>query len=73
MSDLVDPIAPPFEVVVAHCDEDLSWLKPLAEETTVYTKGASCPRPMLRCLDGSFPADSQGKRSRQTANHFPLA
>jgi hypothetical protein len=39
MSDPIDSVVPQFEVVVAHFDEDLSWLDPLAEETTVYTKG----------------------------------
>lgn len=28
-----------LEIVVAHYNEDLSWLKPAATETTIYTKG----------------------------------
>jgi hypothetical protein len=28
-----------FEIVVAHYNEDLSWLHPLAEKATVYCKG----------------------------------
>jgi hypothetical protein len=47
MSDSVETVVPSFEVVVAHYDEDLSWLQPLAEETTVYTKGVSCPHYVL--------------------------
>ena len=39
MSDPIESVVPQFEVVVAHFDEDLSWLEPLADETTVYTKG----------------------------------
>lgn len=47
MSNSVETVVPSFEVVVAHYDEDLSWLRPLAEETTVYTKGVSCPHYAL--------------------------
>lgn len=29
-----------FEVVVAHFNEDLSWLTPVASAATIYAKGA---------------------------------
>jgi hypothetical protein len=58
MSHLVDSVVPPFEVVVAHYDEDLSWLKPLAEDTTVYTKGILCLRHILRRLGWEHATDS---------------
>jgi hypothetical protein len=54
MSDASGFVAPEFEIVVAHYDENLSWLTPLASETIVYTKGALCIRHMLRHLDGNM-------------------
>ena len=48
MSDPIEPVVPHFEVVVAHFDEDLSWLEPLAEEATVYTKGVLAQHQVLR-------------------------
>jgi hypothetical protein len=54
MSDPIESVVPHFEVVVAHFDEDLSWLKPLAEETTVYTKGVLAQHHVLRPWDSPF-------------------
>jgi hypothetical protein len=47
-------VAPDFEVVVAHYNENLSWLTPLASETIVYTKGMLCLHHVLRYSDGSM-------------------
>ncbi len=40
-----------FEVVVAHFNEDLSWLIPIASATTLYVKGKSYEG----CLQNSPP------------------
>lgn len=39
----------PFEIVVAHYNEDLTWLKEFRSETRVYCKGRLCSATASLC------------------------
>lgn len=63
-----------FEIVVAHFNEDLSWLESLEHETTVYSKGTRktifyelLPKGLTKQI-GSLPQDSSYRDVIQLPN-----